>query len=104
MPDSISAESPPPAPTLADLVLSLAAAALTHLGHKVARGGPEPQVNLPLAKHTIDTIELLRLKTEGNRTTEEDEVFEQLLYQLRMAYVEADTHHSTSSRPPAADR
>lgn len=102
MPDSISAESPPP--TLANLVLSLAAAALAHLGHKVARGGPEPQVNLPLAKHTIDTIELLRLKTEGNRTTEEDEVFEQLLYQLRMAYVEADILRSATGQSPAADR
>ena len=45
--------------------------------------------NLPVAKHLIDLLEVLQEKTEGNRTSEESENIEGLLYQLRMAYVQA---------------
>jgi hypothetical protein len=40
------------------------------------------------AKHVIDTLAVLQEKTEGNRTPEESEEIEAMLYQLRMAYVE----------------
>ena len=35
----------------------------------------------------ISLLEVLREKTEGRRTAEEDEVLEGLLYELRMQYV-----------------
>ena len=36
----------------------------------------------------IDMLEILQQKTEGNRTPEETEDIEAMLYQLRMAYVQ----------------
>ncbi len=49
----------------------------------------KPEKNLPMAKHLIDMLEVLQQKTEGNRTPEETEDIEAMLYQLRMAYVQA---------------
>ena len=45
------------------------------------------EVSLPLAKHAIDTLDILQQKTEGNRTQDESDDLESMLYQLRMAYV-----------------
>ena len=45
--------------------------------------------NLPIAKHLIDLLEVLQQKTEGNRTPEETDDLENILYQARMAYVQA---------------
>ena len=49
----------------------------------------ETTVELPQAKYTIDLLEMLREKTEGNRTEEETKVLMGLLFDLRMRYVEA---------------
>ena len=48
----------------------------------------KPEKNLPQARHLIDMLEVLQQKTEGNRTPEETEDIEAMLYQLRMAYVQ----------------
>ena len=47
------------------------------------------EVRLPQAKYSIDMLEILREKTEGNRTAEETEDFEAMLHQLRLAYLAA---------------
>lgn len=78
-----------PEPGLDSLLLSLAAAALAYLGHDVVPG-QKTEVNLPLAKQTIETIAMLRTKTEGNRTEEETRMFDELLYELRLHYVKAE--------------
>ncbi|MDY0169547.1 MAG: DUF1844 domain-containing protein [Thermoguttaceae bacterium] len=49
-----------------------------------------PERNLPLARHTIDTLDMLREKTEGNRTPEETRELETILHQLRLAFVAAE--------------
>jgi hypothetical protein len=54
---------------------------------------PNPMTNktetdLVLAKFNIDLLEMLKTKTKGNRTPEEDKGLEELLFNLRMAYVE----------------
>jgi hypothetical protein len=43
--------------------------------------------NLSLAKQTIDILGLLREKTRNNLTPEEENIFDHLLYDLRMRYV-----------------
>ncbi len=88
-----------PAPTLDSLALSLSAAALAYLGHQLGPEMKKEEVNLPLAQHTIATIELLRTKTEGNRTPEETRLFDELLYQLRMTYVAAEQELKNPSSP-----
>ena len=40
-----------------------------------------------MAKHNIDLLELLQEKTQGNRSPEEDQLLNQLLFQLRMTFV-----------------
>jgi hypothetical protein len=89
-------ETPLPPPTLSYLAGTLylqAAIALGLLPNPVS-GKSEP--HLAHAKHVIDTLAVLQAKTEGNRTPEESEEIEAMLYQLRMAYVEMREH------PPAA--
>ncbi len=44
-------------------------------------------VNLPFAKHCIDTLDILADKTKGNLTTGEDSLLSRFLYELRMLYV-----------------
>jgi hypothetical protein len=89
-----------PEASLGGLVLSLSAAALAYLGEKVAPEGQNPDADLALARHTIGTLEMLKAKTEGNRTPEEDKLFDEMLYQLRMAYVQAE--QKRSGRPQDA--
>jgi hypothetical protein len=71
-------------------VLSLASTAAIHLGDlpDPATGRPvEP--NLAGASQMIEILALLDQKTRGNLTAEEREVLEQVLYELRMRFVEA---------------
>jgi hypothetical protein len=52
-------------------------------------GGEEKtEVKLDRATHTIDTLDVLKEKTAGNLTPEEDSLLEGMLHQLRMAFVE----------------
>jgi hypothetical protein len=69
-------------------VLSLSTQALVHIGVSFP-GGPPPDVNLPLAKHTIDLLGILEQKTHGNLTGEEDRILAQVLTDLRLRFVEA---------------
>ncbi len=53
---------------------------------------PETQrvsVDLPLARYNIELLRILREKTRGNLTVEEEKVLETLLYDLQLAYVRA---------------
>jgi hypothetical protein len=45
--------------------------------------------NLPAAQQMIDILALLEQKTRGNLTAEERQVLEQVLYELRLRYVQA---------------
>ena len=71
-------------------VISLGTSALYHMGMV-----PDPETgnavapNLPVARQTIDTVEMLQDKTRGNLTDEESTLIKNLLTELRMRYVEA---------------
>ncbi|GMV13908.1 MAG: hypothetical protein AMXMBFR56_21320 [Polyangiaceae bacterium] len=69
-------------------VLSLYHSARVHLGDAPNPEGGATQLELPLARQTIDLIGLLQDKTRGNLTGEEERIVEQALYDLRMRYVE----------------
>lgn len=71
-------------------VLSLAHSALVHLGVAPDPAtGKQHAPSLPLARQTIDLVSLLAEKTKGNLSGEEERLIEQLLYDLRLHYVEA---------------
>jgi hypothetical protein len=67
-------------------VLSLATSALISLGEVKGKG--DDKVDLPLARQTIDTISMLQEKTRGNLSGEEERLVNQVLFDLRMKFVE----------------
>lgn len=69
------------------LATTLATQSLVALGQAPLPGEDKPTVNLPFAKHCIDTLDVLEQKTKGNLTPQETQLLSQLLYQLRMLYV-----------------
>ena len=68
-------------------ILSLATSALFHMGMTEGPEGKRGEANLPLARQTIDTLEVLQEKTQGNLSDEESKLLETVLYELRMAFV-----------------
>ena len=79
----------PPA-DFAAIALSFASSALFHLGLVPDPQTGEPgQKNLPLARHSIDLLELLQEKTRGNLNSDEAELLANLLTELRVRYVES---------------
>ncbi len=71
-------------------LLSLATSALFHMGLVAdPESGERAEPNLPLARHTIDTLALLQEKTQGNLTDEEQELLTNLLTELRMRFLDA---------------
>jgi hypothetical protein len=72
----------------ATFILSLSHSALMHLGEAPHPDDNEQRVSLPMAKQTIDLLGLLEEKTKGNLTGEEERLITQILFDLRMRYVE----------------
>lgn len=78
----------PPA-DFATLVLSLGSSAVAYLGEAPAGDDKKLPRNLPMAKHAIDLLSVLEEKTRGNLSSEEKQILESLLFDLRLRYVEA---------------
>jgi hypothetical protein len=79
-----------PALSFTAFVLSLASTAAIHFGDlpdPVSGKAGEP--NLEGAAQMIEILGLLDQKTRGNLTAEERQVLEQVLYELRLRFVEA---------------
>lgn len=85
---SNAAQEELPAVDFSTFLLSLAHSVLMHLGVAEGPDGAPSDVDFPLAHQTIDLIAVLADKTRGNLTGEEERLIEQLLYDLRMRYVE----------------
>lgn len=70
-------------------VLSLASSAAIHFGDLAdPMSGQKAAVNLEGASQMIDILTLLDQKTRGNLTLEERQLLEQVLYELRLRFVE----------------
>ncbi|OFW28543.1 MAG: hypothetical protein A3H97_05345 [Acidobacteria bacterium RIFCSPLOWO2_02_FULL_65_29] len=70
-------------------VLSLASSAAIHFGDLPDPSGARSEPNLEGAAQMIDILVLLEEKTRGNLSLEERQVLEQVLYELRMRFIEA---------------
>jgi len=71
-------------------VVSLASSAAIHFGDLPdPNTGERAELNLDGAGQMIDILALLEEKTRGNLTLEERQVLEQVLYELRLRFVEA---------------
>lgn len=81
--------APMPEVNFSSFLLSLSSSTLLHLGEIADPQSGEKKKDLTLAKQSIDIIGLLKDKTKGNLTQEEEKLLEHLLYDLRMRFVEA---------------
>ena len=69
-------------------VMSLSSTVLVHLGEipDLQTGTAPP--NIPLAKQTIDILTMIQEKTKGNLTHEETRLIRDLLFELRVKFVQ----------------
>jgi hypothetical protein len=71
-------------------VLSLASTALIALGKMPAPDGQTHPLDLETARHLIDVLAMLETKTRGNLDEAETKLLASLIYDLRVAYVDAN--------------
>ncbi len=85
-----AAQGPPlPEVNFSSLIFSLSSSALLHIGEIADPQTGEKRVDLPLAKHSIDIISMLKDKTKGNLDNEEQQFIDNILTDLRLRYVKA---------------
>lgn len=70
------------------LVFMFQAAALQQMGKLINPLTKQVERNLEQAKYSIDILELLQEKTKGNLTEEENKYLDNVLFDLRMNYLE----------------
>ena len=80
---------PLPKGDFAALISMLVTQSLFSLGMLQVEGQEKKEPDLNLAKYNIDMLDALEEKTKGNLTEEEQKVLENMLDQVRMAYVKA---------------
>jgi hypothetical protein len=85
-----SMAEPTPAPVdFSTHVLSLASTALIALGKMPAPDGIDHALDLETARHLIDVLAMLETKTKGNLDEAETKLLASLVYDLRVAFVDA---------------
>ncbi|MGH7840489.1 MAG: DUF1844 domain-containing protein [Candidatus Binataceae bacterium] len=72
----------------ASFMVGLSTQALFHLGEIVDPEAGAPQVDLPAAQQLIDIVGMLKDKTRGNLDQHEQRLIDEILFELRMKYVE----------------
>jgi len=80
-------ETPLPEVNFNSLIFSLSSSALINLGEIADPHTGQTEKDLPLAKHSIDTIAMLKDKTKGNLNPEEQRFVDTILADLRWRYV-----------------
>ncbi|RIL04596.1 MAG: hypothetical protein DCC75_12475 [Proteobacteria bacterium] len=70
-------------------IISLATQALMQLGQIKPPEGMEMPVDKEAARQTIDIIDMLKKKTAGNLSKEEDRLLEEVLHNLKVNFVRA---------------
>ena len=87
--DQRAESTPLPEVNFNSLILSLSSSALIHLGEIADPHTGTKKKDIPLAKHTIDTIAMLKDKTKGNLEEEEQRFLDSVLADLRWRFVKA---------------
>lgn len=84
-----------PEASFSNFILSLNAQALVFLGALPHPETNKIESNILLAKHTIDILEILKEKTKGNLTEEEQKLLDDILFRLKLIYVEVQKKGGT---------
>jgi len=75
-------------PGFETLVSYLSTTAFFQLGLLAGPGGEAIPPDLENARRTIDMLEVLQQKTRGNLSSDEAQLLEEVLYEMRMSFVE----------------
>jgi hypothetical protein len=84
-----AAQEPLPEINFSTFIISLSTQALMHLGEIPDPLSGKVTKDIAVAKQMIDIIGMLKEKTKGNLNPGEDQLTEEILFDLRMKYVEA---------------
>ena len=79
--------TPLPAMDFPTFLFSISSTALLHFGDIPDPITNKKEKNLPMVRQTIDIIDTLKEKTKGNLTPEEENLIDNILYDLRMRYI-----------------
>jgi hypothetical protein len=92
-PDQAHASDMPMPPASLELLLTmLATEALVALGQIPHPATGQVQIQRNQAQYLIDMVHMLREKTKGNLTPNEQQLIETLLHQLRLVFVDTGDH------------
>ena len=89
-PGADQAEPSPAQPPVSfhTLVSYLATTAMFQLGLLAGPSGEKIPLDLPNARRTLDLLDILQEKTRGNLSTEEGKLLDDVLYELRLSFLE----------------
>ena len=101
MASSDSGEKKAPTLDLNALVLSLGSSAIVHLGEAPdpTSGQKRENPELAMAQQSIDLLAMLQEKTRGNLSADEARFLENMLFDLRMLYVQVSQRQSAAKSP-----
>lgn len=80
----------PSAASLSGLIWTLSVSGNVYMGQRLSPEIEPQEPNLHLARHTIDTLQMIKERTEGNRTEAETELLDSALHQLHLQFVETE--------------
>ncbi len=83
-----------PGADFSGLIYTIGMQALIFLGKQPHPETGKYERNIDVARYQIDTLEVLKTKTEGNRTDEETKLIDTLLHSCRMAFVDESEKES----------
>jgi hypothetical protein len=86
------------------LVLSLQAGAMQHLGKIVSPATGKVERDLAMAQGTINLLEMLERKTRGNLTKDEADLLQHVLYELRLNYVDEQSKETVETSSGQGDQ
>lgn len=70
------------------LILSLQAGAMQQMGKIASPVSGQVERNLDMARSTIDILEMIDRKTKGNLNSDEKQMLEHILYELRLNFID----------------
>jgi len=80
------------------LISYLSTTAMFQLGLIAGPSGEHIPADMPNAKRTVDLLEVLHQKTRGNLTARETQLLEDVLYELRMSFLEMQKRQAHKSK------
>ena len=91
-------------PLLMQLVISLQTATMMEMGKLMNPQTQRAERRLPMAKNSIDMLAMLKEKMAGNLADAEEKYLDQVLYDLRMNYLEESERPDPESESTTEER